>query len=99
MSHSATLSWAAPSDATASSTYNVYRATGVCPATGLGTLVFSKINSTAITTLSYVDSSVAIGTSYCYYGTQVQGTVEAAPGNTAGGHVVPNGVTIQLVLV
>jgi hypothetical protein len=95
--HSATLSWAAPSDAVASSTYNIYRAAGACPLSGLGTLTFSKLNTAPITALTYTDTTVGVG-SWCYYGTQVQNGVESVPSNTAGGNVVPNGITIQLIL-
>lgn len=98
MAHQAVLSWSAPSDATTGSTYNVYRAVGVCPTSGLGSLTFVKLNSTGITGLSFTDTSVSVGNSYCYYGTQVQGSAESVPSNTAGGTLRPNAVTIQLVL-
>lgn len=95
--HQAVLSWAAPTDAVPGSTYNVYRASGACPASGLGALIFTKVNSTGITTLTYTDTGLAVGV-YCYYATQVQNTVESVPSNTAGGTVRPNTVTIQIVI-
>lgn len=97
MNHFVVLTWQAPADATAGSLYNIYRATGGCPASGLGTLAFSKIGS-GLSALTFTDSSVVVGNSYCYYGTQTQGSVEAAPGNTAGGTIRPSTITIQLVL-
>lgn len=96
MAHSAVLTWTAPSDATSSSTYNVYRATGTCPASGIAGLTFSKIANTAA--LTYTDNTVVVGTTYCFYATQLVGTVESVPSNTAGGTVLPNTVTIQIVL-
>lgn len=95
--HSAAVSWSAPSDAISSSTYNVYRAPGACPASGLGTLTFVKLNATPITGLSYTDTTITVG-SWCFYGTQVQNGVESAPSNTAGGNVSPNAPTITVVL-
>jgi hypothetical protein len=94
MAHNVVLTWSLPADAVAGSTYNVYRAPGVC---GTGGQVFAKLNSAGIVPLTYTDSTVAIGNSYCYYGTQVQNAVESAASNTAGGTVIPNTFTIQLV--
>lgn len=96
MAHSAILTWGAAADATSASTYNVYRAVGACPATGLGSLSFSKLGNTAV--LAFTDATVAIGNSYCYYATQEAGGFESVPSNTAGGNVTPDTVTIQLVL-
>jgi len=93
--HSAVLTWAAPSDATAASTYNIYRANAVCPTSGTGTLTFTKINSTSA--LTYTDSTIIVG-NWCYYVTQVASGIESAPSNTAGGQARPNTVTIQLVI-
>jgi hypothetical protein len=92
--HNVVLTWQAPADATVSSTYNIYRANGLCT----GTPTFAKINPSAITVLTYTDSTVAVGSSYCYYGTQVQGATESLPSNQAGGTITPNTITIQLVI-
>lgn len=97
MSHQAVISWSAPADATAGSTYNIYRALEVCPASGLGAGPYTKVGS-GITALNFTDSTVVVGNSYCYYGTHVENSIESAPSNTAGGTVLPNGITIQLVL-
>jgi len=61
----AVLSWTAASDAVASSTYNVYRASGACPASGLGTLTFTKLNATGISALTYTDSTLTVRT-WCF---------------------------------
>jgi len=98
MAHSAVLTWAAPDDASATASYNIYRASGLCPASGLGTLVFSKVNASPITALTFTDTSVKVGGQYCYYGTHAEGAVESIPSNTAGGTVTPHGIIIQLVL-
>ena len=98
MSHSAVLSWAAPSDATSTSTYNIYSTPNACPSSGLGTLTWTKIAS-GLAALTYTDTTVTVGNSYCYYATQVQGGIESAPGATAGGSLRPGSVTsIQIVL-
>lgn len=96
--HSVVLTWAAPSDAVASSTYNTYRAAGSCPSSGIGTLTWVKLNTSGITALTYTDASVAVG-QYCYYATQVQNGVESNPSNTASALVRPNTVTITITLV
>ena len=97
-SHTVTLTWNAPTDQVASSTYNVYRASGACPVSGLGTLTWAKINAAAITGLTYSDAGVAVGT-FCYYATQVQNSAESLPSNTAPALVRPNTVTITITLV
>lgn len=96
--HKAVLTWSAPSDAVASSTYNAYRASGACPASGLGTLTFSKINTAAISGLTYSDPGLSVGV-YCYYVTQVQSSIESVPSNTAGGIAAPNTISIFTVVV
>ena len=94
MAHQVVLSWATPDDATAAATYNIYRSPGLCPASS----GFIKINSTGITGLSFTDTTVQVGKSYCYYGTHVEGTVESVPSNQAGGTVTPHTIVIQMVL-
>jgi|SRR6266481_630027 len=99
MAHNAVLTWSAPDDVVSTSAYNVYRANGLCNVDGsLVGLTFSRLNSTAISALTYTDSTVQVAHSYCYYGTQVQNAIESLPSNTAGGTVLPHTVTIQLVL-
>jgi hypothetical protein len=104
--HQATLTWAAGSDASATTTYNAYRAPAACPATGLGTLTFTKINAAPITggnapgvSDTYIDKGLAEGI-YCYYVTAQDSVTlaESLPSNTAGGVIRPNTVTIQIVL-
>ena len=93
MAHQAVLSWAAPDDATATASYNIYRAAGLCPQTA-----FTKLNTTPITGTTFTDSSVQVGKSYCWYGTHVESGLESVPSNTAGGTVTPHTITIQLVV-
>lgn len=92
MAHQVVLTWQTPDDATALATYSIYRASGLCPQTA-----FAKIAS-GITTLSYTDSAVQVGKSYCYYGTHVESGSESVPSNTAGGTVTPHTITIQIVV-
>jgi fibronectin type 3 domain-containing protein len=65
VAHSVDLSWNA-STTTGVTGYNVYRAVYT---TSCGT--FTKINSSLNASMSYTDSSVANGTSYCYAATAV----------------------------
>lgn len=92
--HSATLTWAAPSDATTGTTYSVYRMSGACPSAP-GT-AFSLL-AAGITTTSYTDSTVTVGT-WCYYVEQVQNSTNSAPSNLAGGTAAPLAVIIQVTV-
>jgi hypothetical protein len=91
-SHSATLAWTASTDATASSTYNIYRGTGACTATP----TMSNIGNTAL--VAYTDSTITAGT-WCYYVKALLNGVEAIPSNTAGGTASPNPATGLTVVV
>jgi len=93
--HSVTVTWNAAPDATASASYNLYRATGVCPASGLGTLTFTKqVNVSALTA---TDTAVTFG-SYCYYVTHVEGTAESIPSNTSTATIQRATVTIKITI-
>ena len=92
--HSATLSWAAPSDATSGTTYNLYRLAGSCPAAP--TTGFTLL-SAGITATTYTDSTVTVG-SWCYYVTQVQNSTNSAPSNLAGGTAAPLAVFITVTV-
>jgi len=63
--HSVTLSWS-PSSSTGVTGYNVYRFVGACGPT----VAFTKLASTT-TALTYVDSAVTAGATYCYTVTAV----------------------------
>jgi hypothetical protein len=95
--HQATLTLKAPSDAVASSIYNVYRAAGSCPATVPGTLTWTKLTATPISVLTYTDSTISVG-AWCYYVTQVQSGIESLPSIPAGGTAQPNTVTFTIVV-
>lgn len=60
--HKATLNFVFSPDTSSS---NVYRAPGVCPATGAPSGQV-KLTSVPITTNSYVDTTVAAAQTYCY---------------------------------
>lgn len=93
--HSAALSWTAPSDATSGTTYTIYRAAEACPAAP--DTNFSLLTS-GVTTTSYTDSTVTVGT-WCYYVEQVQNSTSSAPSNLAGGTAAPNPVAALTVVV
>ena len=93
--HQATLTWQTPSDVTAGSTYNVYRASGVCPATAPGTLTWTKLGT--VSALTLVDTTITVG-AWCYYVVQVQNSIESAPSIPGGGTAQPNTVTITIVI-
>jgi hypothetical protein len=80
--HSVALSWTASTDAATNPTltYNVYRATASsCTVTPL---TWTKINTSAVTTLTYSDSNVQIA-SYCYTVTAVLNGAESPQSNLA----------------
>ena len=87
--HQVTLKWNAPADAIATSTYNVYRANGLCG----GNPSFTKI-ATAVSVLTYTDGTVIPG-NYCYYVTQVQNGAESSSSNTVNPAIQPLGVTVS----
>jgi hypothetical protein len=95
--HTATMSWKAPTDAIATSTYNVYYVAASCPTSGLGTLNWVKINPVPIVGLTYTQSGLAAG-NYCWYVTQVQNGVESPPSTTAGGMAKPGTVTFSVTI-
>jgi len=78
--HSVTLTWVDASNP-AGTTYNVYRATGLCS----GTPTFSKIGS-AVTVKTYTDASVTPG-NYCYQVTAIFGGAESVPSNSVNPNV------------
>ena len=91
--HSATLTWQDTLNP-AGTTYNVYRATGLCS----GTPTFAKI-ATGLTVKTYLDSTVTPG-NYCYQVTATFNAIESAPSNSAPAAVpsfAPSalGVTVQ----
>lgn len=95
--HSTTLTWSAPADVVAGSTYDVLRANAVCPVSGLGTLTFTKVNASAIVGLTFTDGTIGVG-NWCYYVTQSQNGATSLPSNTTGGQARPNTVTVQIVI-
>lgn len=62
--HSVVLSWTASSDAAANPglTYNIFRGPGTC----LASTVFTQINTSPVTTITFTDTNVTIGAWYCY---------------------------------
>lgn len=95
--HNVVLTWAAPADAVATSTYDLFRINAVCPVSGLGGLTFTKVNTTPITALTFTDATITVG-NWCYYMQQNQNGASSVPSNTAGGQAKPNTVTIQIVI-
>ncbi len=84
--HSVTLSWTwTQSSGPAATGFNVYRAT-----TPTGT--FSIVGSTAILSLTFTDSSIAVqtsGASFYYYVTSFNATAESTPSNIVGPETIP----------
>ncbi len=72
------LSWSAPSSSSDTITgYNIYRATGSSSS-------YQKLNSSANSPASYMDSTVQASTTYQYYVTSVDSSgTESTPSNTA----------------
>jgi len=94
--HTATLTWTAPPDAVATSTYNVYRASGACPVAP-AVPTWTLLTTTPVNTLTFQDTSITVG-SWCYAVTQVQAGVESAKSTPAGGTAAPNTVTFTVVI-
>lgn len=86
--HSVVLTWNASTDAAAnpSLTYNVYRSTVACPASGVPAGA-TKVGS-AVAALTYTDSTVQVGTN-CYYVTSQLNGAESVGSNTAPAVLLP----------
>src|SRR5208282_4452572 len=104
--HSVTLTWSSTDTGV---TFNVYKASGACPAAAPASVAtpapFVKIAS-AITPLTYTDTSsnLTAGTIWCYFvtefiaATSTAAAQESAPSNLAGG-TIPLGkptITIEI---
>lgn len=81
--HSVTLTWTDSSNPVGT-TYNVYRATGLCS----GTPVFSKLAS-GITVKTYLDSTVIPG-NYCYSATATLSGMESAQSVSVAAVILPD---------
>lgn len=84
--HSVTLSWT-DSQNPAGTTYNVWRASGACPATAPTSTPptgFTQLNTAPVTATTYLDTAVTAGDTYCYVVTAVGPNGQSAPSNTAG---------------
>lgn len=82
--HTVVLTWTDPNNP-AGATYNVYRANGACSSNP----TFASLVSTPVSGLTFTDTGVTVGQTYCYHITAVIGTVESAPGPNAGATVLP----------
>ena len=100
-SHSVAMSWTAPTGTPAATGYFVYRANGAC-ANGI---VFTQLNTAAITTLTYTDSSSTLATNgvYCYQVTATDAAgIQSIPSNQVaatipGPSAAPTGLVITSV--
>ena len=86
--HKADLTWSmspdAVADPTLAITYNVYRANGTCPADGSYPLATASKLAANLTTLSFSDTNVKVGQTYCYAITAVLGSAESGAQPSAG---------------
>lgn len=99
-SHTATLTYTASSDSTTATpgTVSVYRAVGACPASGLGSLTWTLVTSTAPAGGTYTDTLPTAGT-YCYYLTATINGATSAASNTGGGTASPFPPSLGTVVV
>lgn len=73
--------WTPPADATSTTTYSVFAATGACPATGVP--AGSTQVTSGVTASSYDDHNVTVGQTKCYYVVAVTNGAHSVPSNTA----------------
>lgn len=97
--HSTTINWTAsvdmPATIPAGSGYNVFRASGACPASGVPTGA-AELNTTPVAANTFTDTTVTPG-NWCYYVETLLGGVSSLPSNTALGATPvapPTNVTI-----
>ena len=86
IAHYATLSWTA-SVSTGVTGYNVYRAT--TPTATLANGLYTKVNSSPVVGVTYIDSTVSAGVSYYYVTTAVSSSGESAASNQFQAPVIP----------
>lgn len=91
--HSVTLEWTSSPDAGV--TYNIYRAAVSCPTSGIPSAP-TKIG-TGINLLTYTDSAVSVGSTYCYYATASLSGLESVPSNTVQAVILPSPPTALVV--
>jgi hypothetical protein len=77
--HQVVLTWVASTSTVTG--YNVYRLAGVCPAS-VSMPAFTKLTTTPVTTLTYTDTAVTAGSTYCYAITSVATGGEGSPNGT-----------------
>lgn len=84
--HSANLTWTASTSVVAG--YNVFKATGACPASGIPTGA-TKLNTALVTGTTYTDAGLTAPGTVCYYVVAVDSSGStSAPSNTAAA-VIP----------
>lgn len=82
-SYSVKLNWtASTSSTTTPGTVSVFRAVGNCPTTGIGSLTYSTLSTTAPAAGPFTDSTVAYATTYCYFVEEVISGKSSGPSNT-----------------
>jgi hypothetical protein len=87
VAHYATLNWTA-STSTGIAGYNVYRATTQTATLANG--LYTKVNSSLVAGITYIDSTVSAGVIYYYVTTAVNNTgVESAASNQFQAPVIP----------
>jgi len=87
--HNVTLTWTDPMNPGVE-TYNVYRMTGTCPTVPpVTTAGFTLVNAAPISALTFVDTGVTFGTTYCYVVTTVVAMVESPPSVPAQATIPP----------
>lgn len=98
--HSSTLTWQDTQNPTGT-TYNAWRASGACPATAPTSTPpagFTLLNTVPIASLTYVDTAVTAGNTYCYVVTAVGPNGQSSPSNDAQA-VIPAAFPVQSVSV
>lgn len=104
-----TLNWTDPNVGLTGQTYDVYRAAGACPVQPVQPAppapqlppnlpAFPAAIATGITTKTYVDANVPIGV-WCYSVDVLAGGLFSTKAAPASSLVVPNAVTITVVIV
>jgi hypothetical protein len=93
--HTVKLTWNDTVNPTGT-TYNVYRAAAACSTNP----TLTKLNTSPITVMTYTDSTVTNGTTYCYAATAVGPGGESAFSNDAPAVIVapPNAITITVTV-
>jgi hypothetical protein len=97
--HSVVLTW---TDTDTVAGFNLYKATGICPAavtTASSNPTFTRLNAAILTLKTFTDLAVGnAGSTWCYYATAVDGAGNESPASNLAGAIIPMAAPVLRLL-